>query len=186
MALYEQLQKKLPRQKRTGVILALAVIALCGIVLLLLSGRQPEEIKDNRVTIYASSSKSKQYLPANVFDNNPKTAWVAGGKNGGRFSWIKFVFSRPIKLSGIRMINGFAYKHPRHGDLYDKNNRAKSVRILLSDAASYFWVLKDNTRGFQSLRLPRPRKTRSVQIFFHSIYKTTLWNDLCISEIRFW
>jgi len=168
-------------------ILALLIIAGGITTILILLLKKKPEIRDNRISIYASSIKNKWYKPENAFDKKRKTAWTPKSTTGGKYEWIKASFSKPILLSGIRMINGFGHNHKRYGDLYEKNNRVKAVRIRLSGSVvSYYWVLKDNNSDFQSFTLPAPRKTSFVQIFIHDIYKGSLWDDLSISEIKFW
>ncbi|MCK5267223.1 MAG: discoidin domain-containing protein [Spirochaetes bacterium] len=168
------------------LITAVAVILICLFILVsMIFSKSGTRIKAFS-SIFASSDKSKYYKPQKAFDDKLKTAWTPKKQDKERFPWIKVLFKKTVTLKKIKLINGFNYKHKYYGDLYEKNNRVRSVRIVLSDYSSYYWMLRDNERDFQVLELPDPKKTRSVKIIIHSIYKGTTWDDLSISEIRFY
>ena len=173
------------KARQRKIILAASAAALLILILILaLCGRrrytQPDEIVLDRVT--ASSTESDRFKPQFIADGNPATAWSPSrqASGSGQYSWIKIYLKEPAKVSGIRLINGISDEEKSS---YEKYNRAKSVRVVLSDYASYFWVLQDREKNFQTLSFPTPRETSSVQLFIHSVYRGTHWDQLCLGEI---
>jgi len=176
------------RDKKTVTRIAFilsGVAALVCLILVLVSGPSNPDIKIHSVK--ASSKLSKYYSGKNTIDSKKKTAWICTSKDYGKYEWIRFRFTERISLNEIRIINGFSHKHKSRwiGDLYDRYSRVRSVRIRLSDNSSYFWILKDNKRSFQTFTFPRTRKTTSVTLYIHNVYKGTLKKSPAISEIQF-
>ena len=92
----------------------------------------------------------------------------------------QFYYLKPMKLSGIRLINGYA----KSKEIYAANNRVKKAEVILHDGTSFVFDLKDNTMGFQTLDFCREVTTKSITIKILDVYKGNKFNDTCISEIE--
>ena len=156
--------------------------------------------QENYVDVATASSCLSSYYPENVLDGDPSTAWVEAEEenledrsNDGRGigEWIKihrvetstkfwFNYAKPFKLSGIKLINGYA----KNKEMYKANNRVKKVEVILTDGTSYIFDLKDNTLDFQTLDFGETVETRDVTIKILDIYEGSKFNDTCISEIE--
>jgi len=91
-----------------------------------------------------------------------------------------FDYLKPMKLSGIRLINGYA----KSKEIYAANNRVKKAEVILHDGTSFVFDLKDNTMGFQTLDFCREVTTKSITIKILDVYKGNKYNDTCISEVE--
>ena len=174
---------------RKKILTTAGIAAAIGLIILIISLAIPEGPNpDIRIHSVKASGKLNRYYPEKkMTDGKKTTAWVSISKNFGKFEWIRFRFTDRISLKKIRMINGYSKKHKNRwiGDLYDRYSRIRSVRIRLSDNSSYFWILKDNKRSFQTFSFPEPRKTTSITLYIHNIYKGTYNKSVAISEIQF-
>ena len=175
---------KNPQQKK---LLVLSISAIAGLLLLLAIFQKKDNPSIKISSVTASDKLRRNSDAKKTIDKKKKTAWITTRKDYGKYQWILFRFTRKIKLSKILMINGFAHKHRSRwiGDLYDRYSRIRSVRVKLSDNSSYLWLLKDNTRDFQTFTLPVPRETRAVTLYIHNIYKGSCNKSSAISELKF-
>jgi hypothetical protein len=176
------------RKRRMFRNIALGAIAVSLIILLINQAISPAEIREtgeNKISVTASSEKNADAGAAKAFDGNPESAWIPKSARGGRYESLRFAFSQPVPLSGIRIVNGFAATHKQHGPLYDKYNRIKAVRILLSDNTTYYWMLADRQPEAQTFQFEKPHTTQAVQFFIHSVHKGILYDELAVSEVSF-
>ncbi len=125
--------------------------------------------------------EAQKHPVANIFDNNPNTAWVEGKNDDGIGEWINVGFEPDFTLSQIKIINGYA----KSKVIYEAKNRIKKVKITFPDGISEEYLLKDNVLDYQVLKLSKPVTTNSIKITIMEIYKGTKYNDTCISEIKF-
>lgn len=169
---------------RTAAAITAGVLLLIVLILLVIPEGDNPALRIVGVT--SSSRQSAANDARLVMDGKRDTAWLTTGKDQGRYEWVRIRFADEVRISKILMINGYARVHPNRwiGDLYERYGRVRSARIALSDRASYFWTLDDNTRGYQTFTLPEPRKTSSVTIYIHNIWKGSVNRELAVSEIK--
>lgn len=123
------------------------------------------------------------YNPTNLIDGDSTTTWALPFKGNG--SVILDFHVRSKGLKGIEIYNGYGKSEKR----FNQNSRAKEVSVYSDKVASskLLWKgdLKD-TMGFQTIPLTSfPKETSHIYIRIHSVYLGDSWNDLCISEVKF-
>lgn len=57
------------------------------------------------VTVDAANHQGR-YVPDNMVDGDPATAWVGGGKGIGPGKWIELSFEKPVTLDSLHVANG--------------------------------------------------------------------------------
>jgi hypothetical protein len=87
------------------------------------------------------------HMAGNMIDGDSATAWVGGGMGIGPGKWIKLVFSSPVVLQSMRVLNG-----NQHTGQFDKFRRITRGVILYPDESRQEFTLK-SARGEQSIRL---------------------------------
>jgi hypothetical protein len=140
-------------------------------------------------------SKYKGYPIGNLFDGDPKTAWVfkgvppPPGEGSATSSWggkyaISIEFDKPRYLDGIQIMNGYN----KSAQVFARNNRILRMRIL--DGAKPHWesrlvqraVFKDRM-GWHTASMPSRRYNGITLVFDRFIPGRD--RDLAISELRF-
>lgn len=124
------------------------------------------------------------YAAANTLDGDPSTAWNSKGTQHA--ASLTYTFARPLDLRDITLRNGYQKVRPRRGrpavDLYPANARVHRLRVV-SDAGSWTWDLAD-TRAPQTFTAATGR-TGSVRLDVLSVYPSTAYPDVAISEVAF-
>ena len=123
------------------------------------------------------------YNPENLIDHDTATTWALPFKGNGSVILDFHISAEKIKY--IEVFNGYGKSLLRHG----QNSRAKQVSIYADrvNTANIIWKgeLKD-TLGFQKIILDnQPKNTSHIFLKINSVYPGNKWNDLCISEIKF-
>ena len=123
------------------------------------------------------------YNPENLIDHDTATTWALPFKENGSVILDFHISAEKIKY--IEVFNGYGKSLLRHG----QNSRAKQVSIYADrvNTANIIWKgeLKD-TLGFQKIILDnQPKNTSHIFLKINSVYPGNKWNDLCISEIKF-
>jgi SH3-like domain-containing protein len=129
------------------------------------------------------------YSVMNLFDGSPGTTWQVG--NGGIGDWVELTFPEQASIQ-VSMINGFVRVDPRfarygaHGDLYELNNRVKSMRVDYWDSRgvqrSSTVNFADNVRDYQNAGFFK--NVSQIRFIIESVYKGLKWNDTAVAEIR--
>jgi S1-C subfamily serine protease len=101
------------------------------------------------------------YEPGNAVDGQSETTWRVAGDGTGQFLLLEF--SRPIRVSEVRMIPGYAKVDPSDGtDRFTQNRRVQRVRFEFSDGSSSEASFADS-RDMQSAQV-KPAVTTFVRI----------------------
>lgn len=147
----------------------------------------PKEYKalsgDAVKNVVASSTLKEENIahnPENVNDNDKSTAWVEGAAGDGIGEYVQLNFSFEGSIANVSMINGYA----KSNDIYYKNNRVKKIRLSFSDGSSTEFNLEDNKMDYQILTLSKPVHTSYIKFTILEVYKGTIYQDTCISEIK--
>lgn len=133
-----------------------------------------------------------RYPLTNLFDGNPKTAWVYSGLPPElRHEYIRvsseiqlpgrtleFRSDVPFTLDGLKLMNGYN-KSER---LYFLNNRAVEIEISDGECELARLTLPDQP-GWHTVSFPRTT-TDFLRIRFPA-EKPGLFNDFCLSELHF-
>ncbi len=143
-------------------------------------------------TARASSSLADDppyfYGPDQAFDENPRTAWNEGDDGSGTGEWLELEFDAAgfsggwAQIAAVEILGGlFA------SGWFEQNNRVSSARVVFRTPRGD-WSPPDIY--FPDSMTPvrttfRPIWARSVRIEVLETYPGTAWNDLPISEVRF-
>jgi hypothetical protein len=91
---------------------------------------------------------------------------------------LTFEFDDPVFVASIEIVNGYA----KSDDVFVGNGRVRDLTVL-TDAGSFGFVLDDHAE-WQVLEGDFGT-TGSVVLRVDSIYPGDRWNDLAVTEIRF-
>lgn len=119
------------------------------------------------------------YKPELINDGNVRTAWVEGAKDDGIGEWIKLSDQLEQSLMGLKIINGYASS----SELYNKNNRAKKIRIEFSNGSYIDKDLIDGIMDFQAISFNGLVKTSYIKITLLEVYRGSQYRDTCLSEV---
>jgi len=122
------------------------------------------------------------YESTNVFDQNPKTAWVPESRDkNGIEEWLDIIFYPKRIINSLQIINGYA----KSETIYRANNRVKRLKITFDDGSSIEEELKDGQMGFQKIKFINAKKIGHLRILIEEVYLGSKYHDTCISEISF-
>lgn len=134
------------------------------------------------ISAQASSQLPEQYgytyEAEHVLDNNTQTAWAEGVPGNGCGEWIQVNLEREQVVSAIEIINGYA----KSQSLYQKNARAKRVKLEFSDGSSQEIELQDGQMTSQKQSIT-PVSSSYVKITILEVYAGSKYEDLCIGHI---
>ena len=133
------------------------------------------------------------FSPPAAMDGNNDTSWQVSAKQW-KNSWLE-IQKTPRDRSGttvryrFSLINGFASRHKKFGDLYIKNSRLRKIRVLWGGNLQFSKtvVLRDNVRTFQEAAVISHRYTGRdlrIRIQILSVYPGKKWRDIAVSEVR--
>lgn len=126
------------------------------------------------------------YDASNAVDGNLKTWWSPKGSSG---QWLELKLDKEHMISGIRIHAGSHYPSyttssgKDYGDLYTKNYRIRTAKIVFSDGTSEMINL-DDVDEIQEVIFDESRSVRWLKIYPQELYESDLWKDICISEIE--
>jgi len=153
-------------QIRNLIIIAASALLFIGALILALIPNK--KIAPVGVPSYtASSNRDANSTADRAFDEKPETAWIPAKRQDPRYEWIQIDYSAPQLVSGIRMINGYGGDKAK----YRYGAKVRTARILLSDYASYYWILGEEIPGMQSISFEKKHEVRWIKLIIHSIYK---------------
>ena len=132
--------------------------------------------------INASSFRVPQekYSPVFAFDGNTITCWRSGTNNGDKKKWIA-ITSRSDNEFWIEKI-GFVNGNGEITDSFFQYDRAKKIELVFSDGSGKEIMLKDMKEA-QWFNIKPPIKTSSIKFIIKSVYRGSLFHDVCISDI---
>lgn len=128
------------------------------------------------------SANKINYFPENVNDEQLNTWWSPeSGENLN--SWIKIEFNEVKSVHFVEIHNGAHYpNYPKYGDLYFKNNRITSAKLLFSDGTSEVINLNEIDE-IQKISIEE-RKTKFIKLVPVSYKDGSEWLDICISNFK--
>jgi WD40 repeat protein len=107
------------------------------------------------------------YEPEKVMDDEPTTAWKVGGDGAGE--WIELKYDKPIEVSRVGIIPGYAKTDPCEGtDRFYQYRVVKNVKIEFSDGSSVEKSFRQRPQ-MQFVDVP-DTKTSSVRVTIQDTY----------------
>ena len=148
-----------------------------GIIALFASTKYAE-MKTSASSILGNDPR---YSHSNVLDGNIETAWVEGDAGDGINEWILIDFDKIVQLDYLGIIPGYAKNKGIGNDRWTQNNRVKTLFIEFSDKKRKKVTLSD-IESMQYIIVDK--KTSFVLLTIKDVYRGSLYNDACISEIK--
>lgn len=136
-------------------------------------------IKDVSASSAHSDDSGVSYEAASIKDRKQSTAWFEGDSGSGLGAWVEVQLDGSQTVTGIRVWNGYWLTY----DMWQRNNRAKEIEVLLSDGSQHDFTLSDEMKP-QDLRFPKAVTTSSVKVRIKGMYKGTTFNDTALSELQ--
>ena len=129
---------------------------------------------------------SKNYKVDNLFDIDPKTAWVEGVKGHGIGQWIEFK-NVSVRQDGIwcgigdiSILNGYV----KSDKAWRENGRVKRLKVYCNGKPKYIMELQ-NSRSLQTFKVDIS-KGATIRFEILDVYPGTKFQDTVISEINLW
>ena len=123
-----------------------------------------------------------QYSAANVLRNDG-TCWCENASDYGEGEWIKLDLPSLQKVSGLRIVNGYAGTEKQ----YDYNSKISEIRLDFSDGSSTNVNLKvfgtSERKSIQNISLSQPIETEYVKITIVSVTKGDC-KDTCLTFVE--
>ena len=144
----------------------------------------PGRFKPSRITAGSSlqGQGTETYLPDNLTDGNPATAWVAGA--GGAGAELTLDLGAEHEVTGLTMVNGLL----RNVASMKQNSRVKEFRVSCGDFQRDFEmedVSDYNADGdWQSFTFGQIVKTDKITVTILSLYAGSVSDKVCIGEIE--
>jgi len=134
-------------------------------------------------TIEASSSLEPEeaYNPDFLFDSRLAFGWADGNPNSsGVDENLSFSFEEPIRIEKITIWNGY-HRSALH---FNQNERAAQISFNLPGETHPEYRL-DDSMASQVITLDSPLEGNSFNMNFLEVYPGDAYQDLVISELRF-
>ncbi len=121
-----------------------------------------------------------KYGPANLFDDNPETAWVEGVSGKGEGQRLSFDFAGTRDVATLYLMNGYA----KSDRTFTRNARIRDLRITGSTGVQSSLTLGDQA-GWQAFDLPGFTGQNWIQMEILSTYAGTHYDDTALSGLGF-
>ncbi len=118
--------------------------------------------------------------PANLFDGDTKTAWAEGITGTGIGESIIIPSQETSVVESIEFLNGYT----KSADLYDWNDRIKTIRIEFSDGTYEDYLLEDTFLDYQAIVFDKPVVTDYIKLTIIEVYEGSRYADCCLTEIK--
>ena len=114
---------------------------------------------------------------------NNGTCWAENASDYGEGEWIKLELPSLQKISGLRIVNGYAGTEKQ----YDYNSKISEIRLDFSDGSSTNVNLKvfstSERKSIQNISFSKPIETEYVKITIVSVTKGDC-KDTCLTFVE--
>ncbi len=160
--------------------LATTILALAALVIPALSA-SGKTLEVSSVTASASHThEGYTFAPEEMVDDKVYTFWVAGGQGGGLSDNLRFTFSGTHDIAGFEIWNGCQVDD----DSYNARARVAKVNLKIGFGDDMEFDIADQP-GKQVIRFEEPMRSNNVRMFFKGLHSGTSWDQITITEIRF-
>ena len=159
----------------------IAIVALTAVIAVAFCTTiQAKTLKVTSVTASASLTQEGYTFQAeSLTDDRLYTFWVAGGQGGGLSDNVKVTFEGNQTVTGMEIWNGCQV------DQDSFNARGRAAKMALKIGFSEEVVEVEDTYGKQVIRFSQPLTANNIRIFFKGLHHGNSWDQIAISEIRF-
>ncbi len=119
-----------------------------------------------------------KYEASNLSSVKSDNPWVEGAAGDGTGEYLDLKWDHDI--SALVVVNGFISSE--RSELYEKNNRAKTIKIIFPNGTNIMHTLAD-TPNPQIVNLGGTG-VKEIYIEIVDVYPGSQWNDTCISMIQ--
>lgn len=127
-----------------------------------------------------AAGKPNKYGPQNLVDGNPATAWCEGVAGPGNGQEISIAFSRPVIVSQIIVVNGYA----KSDDTFRNNNSIHTLTAIWPDNSTSTLDLADSMAP-HAIPTGHTEPVQRLRFRIESVNGGSKWPDTCLSELRF-
>jgi hypothetical protein len=140
----------------------------------------PPRTVEARLEVSSTLEPEAAYHGSYLFDGRPHFAWVEGAKGSGDGESIALTFREDTPIAAVELWNGYH----RSTDHYEKNARIRKLEIEAEGRR----VMLDVPEGMvpRKLDLDPPLSARQITLTIAASKKGTQYEDLVVSELRFW
>jgi hypothetical protein len=136
---------------------------------------------------HADAMQQNSFEPSGAVDGDATTCW-ATRTNNCKGAWIRFSFSKPVRPTSIRLVNGWI-PGPKQVPMYLINDRAKTLALLTDSGERLLLDIEDHNDP-QLLRLDLTKPVRTITLTVTDTYKAEVVKPddppwLNISEVQF-
>lgn len=118
------------------------------------------------------------YMPDNLFDGDPATAWCEGVRGDGKGESVTVTIQGGGPFRRVIVRNGYGKSEAA---FYD-NSRPRTVEIATDTGVLFQEVLPDNPSDYY-LMLPGPAAYGQVRMTILDVYPSRKYADTCIGDI---
>lgn len=137
------------------------------------------------VVAVSSTVANAKIVPAHLVDGDLSTAW--NSRTGDlEAAWIGARVPASAHVTTIRMTVGFTAIDPKLGDLFTKNPRIRSVRVLRDGVIVAVQTLDPNARILQDIPIDQPGGDYKVEVVDIVSGSSASWREICVSEFEVW
>jgi len=139
-----------------------------------------EQVTSSSYLIEETSNGSIISGPTNLFDGDTKTAWAEGITGTGTGESIIIPSQETSIVESMTFLNGYT----KSADLYDWNDRIKTIRIEFSDGTYEDYLLEDTFLDYQAIVFDKPVVTDYIKLTIIEVYEGSRYADCCLTEIK--
>jgi len=117
--------------------------------------------------------------PIQANDHNLSTDWCEGSVGNGEGEWLQYNFNSATEMDSFVVYPGFW----KSTQLFNANNRPASMTISFSDGTECYVAFSDEKLP-QVVTLEKTVTANWVRFTVDSVFRGSMYNDCCISEIN--
>ena len=143
---------------------------------------EPLVLSDIAATTTHPPDGVETYIPLNMVDDDPTTAWRSDGTRfpGGVGETIDLFLAEPVWVDAVVIANGFQ----RDAEAYTASARVKRALVTFDGGVRFVINLLDEGRQLQIVELDEPMLTTSVRVEIMETFPGTNGEDVAVSDIE--
>ncbi len=140
----------------------------------------PPRSQEARVRASSTLEPVAAYHHTYLFDGRPHFAWAEGAKGSGDGESLQITFRKDTRITAIELWNGYH----RSDEHYEENARIRKLEIEAQGRRE----MLDVPEGMvpRKLDFDPPLSARQITLTVAASKKGTKYEDLVLSELRFW
>ena len=132
-------------------------------------------------TLPTDGINTRDYSAASAIDGSVSTCWCENVAGPGINEYLAFSGDGEQTFSGFKILNG----HQDSIDLYRKNARATSLRVIVDGEVKETAQIPDNGLGWQAITFAQPYMGHEIALQIDTAVSGSSYDDCCITEVEF-